>query len=102
MSKPTRHSPPKGKRRPKQELLYDPEVPTPTHAELARTLVQSAASGTLCTLSVEPEGFPYGSLVTFAIHDGDPILPSKNPPALFMSSARHLFINVLFLVGVRL
>ena len=73
MSKPTRHSPPKAKRRPKQELLYDPDVPTPTHAELARTLVQNAASGTLCTLSVDPEGFPYGSLVTFAIHDGDPI-----------------------------
>ena len=73
MSKPTRHSPPAGKRRPKQELLYDPDVPTPSHAELARTLVDGAQSGTLCTLSVDPEGYPYGSLVTFAVHNGDPI-----------------------------
>ena len=73
MSQATRHSPPAGKRRPKQELLYDPDVPTPSHAELARTLVDSAQSGTLCTLSVEPEGYPYGSLVTFAVHNGDPI-----------------------------
>ncbi len=73
MSKPTRHSPPAGKRRPRQELLYDPEVPTPSHAEMARTLVDTAQSGTLCTLSVSPEGYPYGSLVTFAIHEGNPI-----------------------------
>ena len=73
MSKPTQHAPPSGKRRPRQELLYDPSVPTPSHAEFARTLVHTAQSGTLCTLSVEPEGYPYGSLVTFAVHDGDPI-----------------------------
>ena len=73
MSTPKRHAPPAGKRRPKQELLYDPDVPTPSHAERARTLVSQAVSATLCTVSVEPEGYPYGSLVTFAVHDGDPI-----------------------------
>ena len=73
MSTPKRHAPPVGKRRPKQELLYDPDVPTPSHAERARTLVSQAVSATLCTVSVEPEGYPYGSLVTFAVHDGDPI-----------------------------
>ena len=73
MSKPTQHAPPAGKRRPRQELLYDPAVPTPSHAEFARTLVETAQSGTMCTLSVEPKGYPYGSLVTFAVHDGDPI-----------------------------
>ena len=73
MTKPTQHSPPAGKRRPKQELLYDPEVATPSHAEMARTLVATAQSGTLCTLSVDPPGYPYGSLVTFAIHEGEPV-----------------------------
>ena len=73
MSKPRRHSPPAGKRRPQQELLYDPNVPTPTPAEFARTLVQTAPSGTLCTLSVDPPGYPYGSLVTFAMHGGNPV-----------------------------
>ena len=73
MSTPKRHSPPSGKRRPQQELLYDPNVPTPSHAELARTLVDGAQSGTLCTISVDPEGYPYGSLVTFAVYEGCPI-----------------------------
>jgi len=40
------------------EPLYDITVRTPTHAELARTLVSRITTGTLCTLAVEPEGFP--------------------------------------------
>ena len=39
----------------------------PTHAERCRTLVQQARSATLCTLAREPDGFPYGSLVTIAM-----------------------------------
>ena len=55
------------------EPLYDPNVPTPTHAERARTLVARISTGTLCTLALEPEGYPYGSFVTVAFDDGDPV-----------------------------
>jgi len=41
-------------------------IPAPTHAERCRTLVRQARSATLCTIAREPEGFPYGSLVTIA------------------------------------
>jgi putative heme iron utilization protein len=53
--------------------LYDVDVPTPTHAERARTLVARMSTGTLCTLALEPEGYPYGSFVTVALDDGDPV-----------------------------
>ena len=55
------------------EPLYDVTVPTPTHAERARTLVASISTGTLCTLAVEPAGYPYGSFVTVAFDKADPI-----------------------------
>ena len=55
------------------EILYDPDVPTPTHGERSRTLVSSIKTGTLCTLAHEPAGFPYGSFVTFSLEEGDPI-----------------------------
>lgn len=57
----------------RQELLYDPNLPTPSHAERARTLAGRVATGTLGTLAVEPAGFPYGSFVTFAMDAGDPV-----------------------------
>ena len=41
----------------------------PTHAERCRTLVGRARSATLCTIAREPEGYPYGSLVTIAFDD---------------------------------
>jgi len=53
--------------------LYDVNVPTPTHAERARTLVAQISTGTLCTLALEPEGYPYGSFVTVAFDNGNPI-----------------------------
>jgi heme iron utilization protein len=55
------------------ESLYDVNVRTPTHAERARTLVSRLSTGTLCTLALEPEGYPYGSFVTVAFDNGDPI-----------------------------
>jgi len=55
-----------------QELLYDADIPTPTHAERARTLVAGAKTATLCTL-FEGNGTPYGSFVTFALHNGHPV-----------------------------
>ena len=53
--------------------LYDLNIPTPTHAERARTLVAQFSTGTLCTLALEPEGYPYGSFVTVAFANGDPV-----------------------------
>ena len=53
--------------------LYDVDVPTPSHAERARTLVAQMTTGTLCTLAVEPAGYPYGSFVTVAFDNGDPV-----------------------------
>ena len=55
------------------EPLYDVNVPTPSHAERARTLVASISTGTLCTLAVEPAGYPYGSFVTVAFDKENPI-----------------------------
>src|ERR1700730_4656274 len=55
------------------EPLYDVNIPTPTHAERARTLVTQIPTGTLCTLALEPEGYPYGSFVTVAFDDGNPV-----------------------------
>lgn len=63
-ARPTRSTP---------EPLYDVNIPTPTHAERARTLVARISTGTLCTLALEPEGYPYGSFVTVAFDNGDPI-----------------------------
>src|SRR5438552_3110718 len=63
-ARPTRDAP---------EPLYDVNIPTPTHAERARTLVAQISTGTLCTLALEPEGYPYGSFVTVAFDNGDPI-----------------------------
>ncbi len=51
-------------------LLYDPDVPAPTHGERARTLTASQKTGTLCTMARDPEGYPYGSFVTFALDEG--------------------------------
>jgi putative heme iron utilization protein len=70
---PRRHAPPGGSTGRQQELLYDPAVPTPTHAERARTLVEQLGTGTLCTTSRDPAGYPYGSLVTFGLDDGSPV-----------------------------
>jgi putative heme iron utilization protein len=49
------------------------DVRAPSHAERARTLVAAQSTGTLCTLSLEPAGSPYGSFVTFALHKGLPL-----------------------------
>lgn len=56
-----------------EELLYDPDVPTPSHGERARTLTASIKTGTLCTVAKEPAGFPYGSFVTYAMDGSNPI-----------------------------
>ena len=48
-------------------------VRAPSHAERARTLVEGQGTGTLCTIALEPAGYPYGSFVTFALHEGQPL-----------------------------
>ena len=68
-----RHGVPKGSRTKNQELLYDVNVATSTHAEQARTLTEKMSTATLCTISERSDGCPYGSFVTYAIHDGEPI-----------------------------
>lgn len=61
-------------RRNDEEPLYDPDVPTPSHAERARTLVETLETASLATLAKDPEGHPYASFVTFALDAGDPVL----------------------------
>jgi len=68
-----RHAPPKGRVTQEQELLYDPNVAAPSHSEEAKTLAEKMGTATLCTISTNPEGYPYGSFVTYIIHEGDPI-----------------------------
>jgi heme iron utilization protein len=65
------HDVPKKHRR--REPLYDTEIPTPSHAERARTLVANVDTGTLCTVARTPDAHPYGSFVAFGLSDGMPI-----------------------------
>lgn len=51
------------------------DSPPPTHAARCRALVTEARAATLATLAREPEGFPFGSLVTVAFDaNGGPLL----------------------------
>ncbi len=52
--------------------ITDDDVKAPTHAERARTLVALQTTGALSTL--DPQGFPHGSYVTFALIGADPVL----------------------------
>lgn len=51
----------------------EPDVVAPSHGERARTLVAEATVGSLATIALEPAGFPYASLVTFALREGQPV-----------------------------
>jgi putative heme iron utilization protein len=51
--------------------LTPDDVAAPSHAERARTLVSRETTGTLSTL--DPDGFPHGSYVTFALEGADPV-----------------------------
>jgi heme iron utilization protein len=60
-----------------------PGARTPSHAERARTLLAGRGDGTLSTLALDPAGYPFGSIVTFALDDG-------GAPLILMSSmAEH-------------
>jgi putative heme iron utilization protein len=44
-----------------------PQLPEPSHAERVRTLVSLASVATLSTMSRKHEGFPFGSLMPYAL-----------------------------------
>ncbi len=51
-----------------------PEVPEPSHAERAKTLVYLESSGSLSTLSRKQPGWPFGSVMPYGLDDeGQPI-----------------------------
>lgn len=51
-----------------------PQLPEPSYAERVRTLIAQTAIGTLATLSRKREGFPFGSLMPYAVDErGQPI-----------------------------
>ena len=51
-----------------------PQVPEPTYAERARTLVEKGGISTLSTMSEKHPGFPFGSVMPFGLTDsGEPI-----------------------------
>lgn len=60
-----------------------PQLPEPTHAERVRTLFSLASTATLCTLSRKHPGFPFGSLMPFALD------PSGCPIFLISNMAMH-------------
>jgi putative heme iron utilization protein len=56
-----------------------PQLPEPSHAERIRTLISLASVATLSTLSRKHPGFPFGSLMPFALDSaGRPIFLISN------------------------
>ena len=52
-----------------------PPPPEPSHAERARTLVASSNRCVLSTVALDPSGYPFGSMATYATDDaGRPIV----------------------------
>lgn len=60
-----------------------PLIPEPTHAERTRTLLSLGSVGTLSTLSRKHTGFPFGSLMPYALD------ASGRPIFLISSMAMH-------------
>src|ERR1700674_5086987 len=56
-----------------------PQLPEPSHAERTRTLLSLATVGTLSSVSRKQAGFPFGSLMPYALDpDGRPIFLISN------------------------
>jgi putative heme iron utilization protein len=56
-----------------------PQLPEPSHAERVRTLISRTTIATLSTLSRKHEGFPFGSLMPYALDpDGRPLFLISN------------------------
>lgn len=62
---------------------FSPQPPEPSHAERVRTLFSLISTGTLSTMSRRQAGFPFGSLMPFALDDGG------RPLFLISSMAMH-------------
>jgi putative heme iron utilization protein len=60
-----------------------PQLPQPSHAERVRTLISLASVATLSTLSRKHLGFPFGSLMPFALD------PAGRPIFLISNMAMH-------------
>jgi putative heme iron utilization protein len=60
-----------------------PPVPEPTHAERAHTLLHLSSVATLSTLSRKQPGFPFGSLMPYALD------PAGRPIFLISTMAMH-------------
>ena len=60
-----------------------PQLPEPTHAERARTLFSLGSTATLCTQSRKHPGFPFGSLMPYALD------PAGRPLLLISNMAMH-------------
>ncbi|MGB6133373.1 MAG: DUF2470 domain-containing protein [Acidobacteriaceae bacterium] len=60
-----------------------PQLPEPSHAERTRTLLSLVSIGTLSTMSRRHPGFPFGSLMPFALD------PAGRPIFLISSMAMH-------------
>src|ERR1700689_613871 len=60
-----------------------PQLPEPSHAERVRTLVSLPSVATLSTLSRKHPGFPFGSLMPFALD------PAGRPIFLISNMAMH-------------
>ena len=60
-----------------------PQLPEPSHAERVRTLMSLASVATLSTLSRKHPGFPFGSLMPFALDS------SGRPTFLISNMAMH-------------
>jgi putative heme iron utilization protein len=61
----------------------EPQLPEPSHAERTRTLASLVSIGTLSTMSRRHAGFPFGSLMPFALD------PAGRPVFLISSMAMH-------------
>src|SRR5258708_20398177 len=60
-----------------------PQLPEPSHAERIRTLLTLVPVGTLSTMSRKQPGFPFGSLMPFALD------PEGRPTFLISNMAMH-------------
>lgn len=73
--RPTGHDVPSGTEGGESPVTPGPPAPEPSHAERCRTLVASATRGSLSTVAVDPAGYPYGSVASYALDgDGNPLL----------------------------
>src|SRR5688572_21882280 len=60
-----------------------PPTPEPTHAERARTLMASTTTGSMATMAAGEDGYPFGSIVTYALD------PSGRPLLCLSDIAEH-------------